>query len=68
MADGFLDRQLRSRISKTLLGFDQALAAATTAQPTPDALDELGEATDQLMRAAARLLLELSRYRGNGHA
>lgn len=56
---GFLDQRLRSRVSKTLMDFEHCFDGAV-ARPTPEALDELREATDQLMRAASRVLLEIS--------
>lgn len=57
---GFLDQPLRSRVNKTVAEFKLCFDAAA-AQPTPDAVDDLRDATDQLMRAASRVLLELSR-------
>ncbi len=56
---GFLDQPLCSRVSKTLKDFEHRFEAAV-ARPTPEALDELREATDRLMRAASRVLLEIS--------
>jgi hypothetical protein len=40
--------------------FDRCFAAAA-AQPTPERLDALRDATDRLMRACARVLIELGR-------
>lgn len=55
-----LDQALCSRVGAALAAFQRSFDAAA-AHPTPGALDELREATDQLMRAASRMLLELSR-------
>ncbi len=57
---GLFDGPLRSRVRKTLAEFELCFDAAG-AQPSREALDELREAIDQLMRTAARVLLELSR-------
>ena len=62
---GFFDQPLCWRVNKTVADFEHSFEAAS-AQPTPQALDELREATDQLMRAAARVLLELSRPHPHG--
>jgi hypothetical protein len=36
---------------------------AAVADPTDDNLDELGDATDKLMRALSRVLIEVARKR-----
>ena len=56
------DTRLSERVGTAMAEFEHSLAAAIT-QPAPDALDELRESTDQLMRAAARALMELERHR-----
>jgi hypothetical protein len=43
--------------------FTEALDAAM-ANPTPDALDKLRDAADQLMRATGRVLIELEQMHG----
>ena len=56
------DPRLRERVSTAMAEFERSLDAAIS-QPAPDALDELRESTDRLMRAAARVLMELERHR-----
>ncbi len=60
------DVALRSRVSKALAEFELCFDAVV-AQPSPAALEELREATDQLMRAGARVLFEVSREHVNRH-
>jgi hypothetical protein len=54
------------RVSRSVAAFDHAFDVAV-AQPTPEALDQLREATDQLLRAASRVLLEISRADARPH-
>jgi hypothetical protein len=55
-----LDQGLRDRVKQQIERFDKALDAAMAA-PTSEALDELSEAADQLMRATGRVLIEAAR-------
>jgi hypothetical protein len=57
-----LDRSLRERLAAECYGVISAMDVAL-AEPTPAALDELSAATDEVMRAAARVRLELERVR-----
>lgn len=55
-----LDQSLRDRVDGAIADFKRSLDAAI-AQPTPESLDQLREATDRVMRAGARVLIELGR-------
>ena len=55
-----IDDRLRKRVNDAMADFERCLDAAV-AQPSPQTIDELREATDRLMRAAARVLIELDR-------
>jgi hypothetical protein len=57
-----LDQALRDRVNEQIGIVEDALDAAV-ANPTDAALNELAEATDRLMRALARVLLEVERQR-----
>lgn len=58
--DGVLDPALRERVGDAVAEFERCFGAAA-AQPTSKNLDALREATDRLMRAGARVLIELDR-------
>ncbi len=58
--DGVLDPGLRVRLDDAVAEFRRHFDAAV-AQPTPINLDSLREATDLLLRAGARVLMELDR-------
>jgi len=58
-----IDPSLRERVTEQISIVTDALDAATT-NPTDDALDELREAADKLMRALGRVLIEIERQRG----
>jgi hypothetical protein len=53
---------VRDRVMEQIPVVTDALDAAI-ANPTEDVLDELREATDKLMRALGRVLLEVERRR-----
>jgi hypothetical protein len=57
-----IDPTVRDRVMEQIPGVADALDAAI-ANPTNDVLDELREATDKLMRALGRVLLEVERQR-----
>ncbi len=57
---GVLDPGLRERVDDAIAEFQRCYDAAM-AQPTPANLRALREATDRLMRAGARVLMELDR-------
>ena len=57
---GPLDFALRKRVDDAVAEFDRSLAAAA-AQPSRHNLDNLRDATDRLLRAGARVLIELNR-------
>jgi hypothetical protein len=57
-----IDPMVRDRIMEQIPVVTDALDAAM-ANPTDDVLDELREATDKLMRALGRVLLEVERQR-----
>ena len=57
-----VDPALRDRVMEQIPIVTDALEAAV-ATPTKDNLDELREATDKLMRALARVLIEVERQR-----
>jgi hypothetical protein len=57
---GIVDRALRDRTAQQIETFIEALDDALV-NPTPDAIDDLRESADKLMRAIARVLLELER-------
>jgi hypothetical protein len=59
-----VDQALRDRVTEQIAIVQDALDAAV-ANPTDSALDELSEATDKLMRALARVLLEVERQRSS---
>lgn len=59
-----IDPSLRERVIKEMSTAADALDAAT-ANPTDEALDELYEAADKLMRALGRVLIETERQRGS---
>ena len=53
-----IDQTLRERISEAAAEFDKAFVAAN-ARPSTCALDQLRDATDRLMRAASRVMIEI---------
>jgi hypothetical protein len=55
-----LDPAIRDRIMREIKPFTDSLNEAVS-NPTPEGLDELRAAADELMRAIARALLELAR-------
>jgi hypothetical protein len=57
-----VDPALRDRVIKQIPIVTEALEAAV-ANPTDDNLDRLREATDKLMRALSRVLIEVERQR-----
>ncbi len=57
---GVLDPGLRERVDDAAAEFKRCFDAAA-AQPTSKNLDALRAATDRLMRAGARVLIELDR-------
>jgi hypothetical protein len=59
-----VDQALRDRVAEQIAIVQDALDAAV-ANPTDSALNELSEATDKLMRALARVLLEVERQRSS---
>jgi hypothetical protein len=59
-----VDQALRDRVMEQIAVVQDALDAAV-ANPTDSALNELSEATDKLMRALARVLLEIERQRSS---
>jgi len=59
-----IDPSLRERVIEEIGTVTDALDAAT-ANPTDEALDELHEAADKLMRALGRVLIETERQRGS---
>lgn len=54
------DDSLRDRVDRAIANFKHSLDAVI-AQPTARNLDQLREATDRLLRASARVLIELER-------
>jgi hypothetical protein len=62
--NGGLTPSLRARIAAE---FEEVTTALDTAieEPSPAAFDDLRDATDQLMRAAARIRLEIERLEQN---
>jgi hypothetical protein len=59
-----VDQALRDRVNEQIAIVQDALDAAV-ANPTDSALNELSEATDKLIRALARVLLEVERQRSS---
>ncbi len=55
-----LDPSLRERVVGCIKPFVHALDEAVV-NPDPETIDDLQEAADDLMRAVARVMLELSR-------
>jgi hypothetical protein len=55
-----LDPSLRERVVGRIEPFVDALDAAV-ANPKPETIEDLQEAADELMRAIARVMLELGR-------
>ncbi len=55
-----LDPSLRERVVGRIEPFVDALDAAAV-NPEPETIDDLQEAADELMRAIARVMLELGR-------
>jgi len=55
-----LDLDLRERVNDAVAEFDRSFAAAA-AHPSPHNLHKLRDATDRLVRAGARVLIELNR-------
>lgn len=55
-----LDQSLRERVAQQIEAFEKALDEAMVT-PSVEALDELSEASDQLMRATGRVLIEAAR-------
>lgn len=60
-----LDASLRDRVNHAMADLKRSLDAAV-AQPTSENLDQLREATDRVMRASARVLIELGRRGDHG--
>jgi hypothetical protein len=56
-----LDPELQERVMARSADFDEAFEAAA-AQPSPETLEELRHAADELMRAASRVLIEIERF------
>ena len=61
---GIADPQLRERIGDAVSEFQHRLEAAL-ACPAPNTIEGLREATDRLLRASARVLIELERSAGS---
>ena len=59
-----LDGSLRDRVNRAIAELKQRYDAAV-AQPTEANLDELRDAMDRLMRAGARVLIEIERHGDN---
>jgi hypothetical protein len=59
-----VDQALRDRVIEQIAIVEDALDAAV-ADPSDSALNKLSEATDKLMRALARVLLEIERQRSS---
>jgi hypothetical protein len=57
-----IDPKVRDRVMEQIPVVTDALDAAI-ADPTDDALNDLRDATDELMRALGRVLLEVERQR-----
>lgn len=57
---GIADPRLRERISDAVSEFQHRLEAAL-ARPAPDTIEGLRKAADRLLRASARVLIELER-------
>jgi hypothetical protein len=57
-----IDAKVRDRVMQQIPVVTDALDAAI-ANPTDDVLDDLRDATDELMRALGRVLLEIERQR-----
>ena len=66
-AVGALSPSLRDRVASQMALFTQALDAAM-ADPSPEVLDRLREAADELMRATGRVVIEIARLRDRGHS
>ncbi len=60
---GGIDPSLRERVIEAIGRATDALEAAS-ANPSDEALDELHQAADNLMRALGRVILEIERQRG----
>jgi hypothetical protein len=58
-SDG-IDPTLRDRLMRQVATFDSAFEKAQN-DPSAESLEELRQAVDQLMRAAARILIEIDR-------
>lgn len=58
-----VDPTLRDRVMERIPVLEDALDA-TVANPSDENLDQLREATDELMRALGRVLIEIERQRG----
>jgi hypothetical protein len=58
-----IDSSLRERVTEQIDILTDALNAAS-ADPSDERLDQLQEATDHLMRALGRVLIEIARARG----
>lgn len=61
---GIADPRLRKRIGDAVSEFENRLEAAL-ARPGASTIDGLREATDRLLRASARVLIELERSAGS---
>jgi hypothetical protein len=61
--DDGIDPSLRERVMEQIGTFTDALEAAS-ANRTDEALDELRNAADNLMRAVGRVLIEIAHQRG----
>ena len=62
-----MDDGLRKRVFDATMRLDEAFRAAKT-EKTPEKLDDLADAADQLMRAAGRVLIEAKRELGDDRA
>jgi hypothetical protein len=54
---------VHDRVKRRMTDFAEALDSAMT-NPTPEALDRLRDAADQLMRATGRVIIEIEQLRG----
>jgi len=59
---------LRIRVAEAAERFNEAFAAAETAGTTPRNLNDIAEAADALMRAVARVLIEVKRLGADANA
>ena len=57
-ANGMLDQKLRERVDEAWAEFDRC-SDAVIAHPTPQNFEDLRDTADRLMRAIARVLIDL---------